>query len=423
MTKVTRRSLNIWLVRDGEPIPTDSDNVRLLRIGLLAKLLAKRGHNVNWITSNWDHHNKRLRCEQDKVISVTPNYQLTLLKTSTYEKNVSLARIAHNRNFAKRLTEYANQHTEPDIIIASHPLIESCAAMVSYAKQHKIPVIVELRDMWPDIMLNLVPKPAIGLAKLLLAPLFRTTQRAFQQADALVGITDDFLKWGLTYANRARRCNDKVFPLAYEVSQFDAATLNEANQFWEKLGVKKSPGQKIIAYAGSLTSTLPLEEAIHYTVNSQENIKLIIAGHKGHLERYKQLANKCDKIVFSGWINKPKIWALLNMADIGLAPYIIRKDFNASTPNKIIEYLAAGLPVLSTIQGTSAKLIRDNQCGLIYKKGELAKAMEQMLHHQDINKFTQNAKATFNAKFNAELIYAKFCDFIESLQASTEHSS
>ena len=40
--------MKIWIVSDGEPLPTDSDNVRLRRMGNLTRILDQQGHKVVW---------------------------------------------------------------------------------------------------------------------------------------------------------------------------------------------------------------------------------------------------------------------------------------------------------------------------------------------------------------------------------------
>lgn len=41
------RSLNVWLVQTGEPLPLKG-NVRKMRTGLIADKLLERGHSVYW---------------------------------------------------------------------------------------------------------------------------------------------------------------------------------------------------------------------------------------------------------------------------------------------------------------------------------------------------------------------------------------
>ena len=58
--------MKIWIVSDGEPLPTDSDNVRLRRMGNLTRILDQQGHKVVWFSSNFDHYNKNFAQKEIK---------------------------------------------------------------------------------------------------------------------------------------------------------------------------------------------------------------------------------------------------------------------------------------------------------------------------------------------------------------------
>ena len=74
--------MNIWIVSDGEPLPTDNDNVRLRRMGNLTRILDQQGHKVVWFSSNFDHYNKRFRSKKIKlkIYIIDQNYCYFLQK-------------------------------------------------------------------------------------------------------------------------------------------------------------------------------------------------------------------------------------------------------------------------------------------------------------------------------------------------------
>ena len=56
-------------------------------------------------------------------------------------------------------------------------------------------------------------------------------------------------------------------------------------------------------------------------------------------------------------IDRDELRELLNISNIGLAPYNDLWDFNLSIPNKISEYLCYELPILSSLKGDTENLI------------------------------------------------------------------
>ena len=83
-----------------------------------------------------------------------------------YSSNVSLARFRDHRQVAERFAAAAAaEPRRPDIIVAGLPTIELCLESTRYGKQRGVPVVLDMRDMWPDVFLELLP-PALRSAGL-----------------------------------------------------------------------------------------------------------------------------------------------------------------------------------------------------------------------------------------------------------------
>src|SRR5204863_5451667 len=100
--------------------------------------------------------------------------------------------IRNHRQTAAQFTARAARGAPPDVILCSYPTIELCDAAVSYGRFHGVPVVLDIRDLWPDIFLNLVPRALKGFARVALAGMFKASRRACGDATAIVGITEQF---------------------------------------------------------------------------------------------------------------------------------------------------------------------------------------------------------------------------------------
>src|SRR5690349_4324310 len=80
-TSTDRRRLKIWLAHVGEPLPIDAKNERQLRMSLIARMLAQRGHEVTWWSSTFDHTHKRQRFPSNQRVDVSDGLVLQLLLT------------------------------------------------------------------------------------------------------------------------------------------------------------------------------------------------------------------------------------------------------------------------------------------------------------------------------------------------------
>ena len=66
------------------------------------------------------------------------------------------------------------------------------------------PVVVDVRDRWPDIFVEPLPRPLRAIARLLLLSEFRRARYVFRTATAILAVSDGYLEWGLRQAARPR---------------------------------------------------------------------------------------------------------------------------------------------------------------------------------------------------------------------------
>lgn len=417
--------MNIWLVTVGEPLPTDDSNARLLRTGLLAGELVKKGHHVTWWTSTFNHSNKSQRYGQDTWIDVSRGYRIILLHGKRYDNNISLSRIRNHRQVANRFRLLARHESRPDVIVCSLPTLELSLAASDYGIMFKVPVVIDVRDLWPDIFVDLAPNYLKPVLRAGLRPLYRAASRACRNAAAIIGNSPEFLDWGLSHAGRNKTGFDRVFPFGYSSKPPAKAEQSRAISYWEKLGLKKNHSVFIACFFGTLGRQFDMETVIEAGRKLDSNSRLfriVICGAGDRLDEYKSLAQNCKNILFPGWVGKAEIWALMQMSSVGLAPYISNQGFTGNLPNKPLEYMSGSLPVISSLSGYLAELLDESQCGITYRNGDsdkLACILEALYDApQRLSAMSENAYALFQERFMAEKIYPEFVDYLEHLSES-----
>lgn len=397
----------------GEPLPGGKD--RLLRHGLLAQRLVDEGHDVTWWTSTFDHGRKRDRWPADHTLEIGPRYRIRAFRGGGYAKNVSLARIRDHRAVAHKVAASFARVPKPDLILCSYPTIELASASVRYGHRHAVPVAVDVRDQWPDIFLELVPKPLRPPARLALASAFRDARRTLRGATAILGVTPGMVKWGLARAGRTAGPLDRAFPLAYDGTPPPAPEVEKAVAAWRarRIGL---PGSFPVCYFGAFSRhKLALEtvlEAARILADRERGIEFVLCGDGDDLDHYRRLAAGARNVHFPGWVGKSEIWGLMSVAAMGLAPYASTPNYVENIPNKPIEYLAGGLPLLSSLQGNVEDLIRSTGCGIAYREddpraladklADIAKAPEALEAMRDA------ARRIFLERFDAKRVYGEF---------------
>ena len=143
--------MKIWLVKMEEELPID-ENFRLGRMGNLSDILCQRGHYVVRWTSDFIHRKKKKRFCKDQYINFTPNLKLNILNgIFKYRDSHSLFRWLNNMIFAYKFYKIAKLQEKPDLIVCSMPTIELALLSSKLGNKFQIPVILDARDLWPDI--------------------------------------------------------------------------------------------------------------------------------------------------------------------------------------------------------------------------------------------------------------------------------
>lgn len=419
--------MNVWLLKISEPLPAgEASGDRLLRTGGFAQFLSEQGHRVTWWASGFDHARKQQQCARQTALNVGERLTIHLLRGVAYRANVSLARLLNHWQVARQFARWAPRLPPPDIIVSAWPTVELCDQSVRYGQRHKVPVVLDLRDMWPDVLVDAVPRAARPLARLLLQPMFASARRASAGAAAIIGITDAYVQWGLERSGRPRSALDRSFPLAYSSRTPPPTAIREAEQFWDGRGVRAEDKEITTCFVGMLGALGDLETIVQAANQARvrgKALRLVMCGEGDRREALERLAAGNPKVIFPGWVNAAQIHVLLRRCFAGLDPLPDRYDFIAAINNKAVEYLSAGLPLISSPRtGVLCKLLKQHQCGLSYDCGDTAAlaAIFASLGEDTATRerMSANASRLFEEMFVAEKVYGGMMRYLEEVAAS-----
>jgi glycosyltransferase involved in cell wall biosynthesis len=403
--------VRIWNVVLGEPVPVEGNKNRLHRSGLINEILASKGHEVHWWTSSFDHFSKLHHSSKYRRFCVSDGYTIHLLHGSSYRKNISLQRIVNHIQVAREFKRLAQNAEKPDLVVCGYPSIELAYNAVSYAKRNKIPVIVDARDMWPDIFSDVMPKFMKPIARLVLAPYFRMATYVFKNATAIIGVTEGFVDWAVGYSGRGRGRFDQAFYLAYPKPVTEPSEVEGAKAFWLEKRINEQ--KSIISYVGAVSTNKidikPIFRAAEL-LKKNPDVVFVIAGEGDDRDYLINEAKNLglSNVCFPGWVNKHQIRYLLQNSRFGLVPLHSREDYVASIPNKPIEYLANNLPILSSLSGELSGLLAKERVGYSYHNGESLVEILADLDESAYSDLKVNAERLFSERFCADDVYSRF---------------
>lgn len=414
--------MRAWLITIGEPLPSDSYGDRLFRTGMLAELLSARGHEVTWWTSAFDHVRKQPRASDDAVAQIAPNYSIRLLRAIPYACNVSLQRWQSHRAIAQRFARAARAASRPDVILCSLPPVELCRKAVRYGRRSSVPVVIDVRDLWPDLFAELAPPLLRPAARLSMWPLFRSARIACAGATAIVGVTQPYVNWGLRNAGRPTGPLDRPFAMGYRNTPPPDDAWRRAETFWNEWGIAADPSKLTVCYFGAIGRHFDFDCILGAATQlkaASAPIRFVFCGTGDCLTNCRERAAAFPNMLFPGWVASAEICWLMKHSTVGLVPYNGSQNFVANVPNKPVEYLSAGLPIVSGLQGELARLLREHDCGVNYSNGnatQLADILSDLASQPErLRTMSRNASALYQHQFVADRVYSEMADHLEHI--------
>ncbi len=416
--------MNVWLLKIGEPVPVDAAcKERLHRTGLLAGYLAEEGHEVTWWTSTFDRVRRVNLFDHDVEISRGERSRIVMLHGPGYGNSISFSRIRDQRTIAEKFLKKAMDRPPPDVILSAYPTVELCKSAVNYGRNRGVPIILDMRDMWPDIFLESVPKFLRPAARLILYPMFRDSQDVCSRATAITGITEEFVEWGLSRGNRERTALDRSFPMAYTTKPPPKNEIQEAERYWDTLGIIEPKTEFIACFVGTIGHQFDLETPIlasRMLNQSGRKVRFVFCGTGDRLDFYKKMASGDESVLFPGWVDAAKMYVLLRRSTIGLNPIPNRYDFLSTINNKAIEYMSAGLPMLSCPKnGVLYRLLEAEECGSGYDAGDPSSLSQAIIRFYDapdlLRSWSENAKRVHERRFDAEFVYRDMVRYLAGI--------
>ena len=411
--------MNIWLLQTGEPYPFQ-ENVSLMRTALLAEELHRRGHQVTWWGSTFYHQRKQMLYSEDSNIRWKDNYFIKLLHGGSYQSNKSVKRYLYHKTIASRFVQIARSQNKPNIILASLPAHDLAFEAVRYAHEIDVPVVIDVRDLWPDFFVEHSPRLMRPMVRLVLTSDFHKAAEALIGATGIVAISESYLKWALAYAKRDKTEKERIFYIGSQTIVVKKGANDRIVR--TKKNYLIPPGSVILTFIGSFGETYDLftlvATARKLYDQGRRDIHFVLGGDGQYYQSIKALAHGLPNVTLTGWLNHEQIVSLLQASDVGLAPY--RTNAPQSLPNKTFQYAAAGIPVVSSLKGELADIIHRFRIGAVYTPGDSSSFLNAVTalvgNREQREEMGRNALNLFKDRFDAQMIYRKYADYLETMK-------
>jgi glycosyltransferase involved in cell wall biosynthesis len=245
--------------------------------------------------------------------------------------------------------------------------------------------------------------------EIFLFPYYSATRFALNRSTAVVGHTDEFVRWGA--AKKKAKGLEMTFPFGYPKPALKIP--------WEN---GERDGTLRFILIGAITHRTHLLWLVEEFNQMQDlPVELIVCGTGPFVE---ELRRRCtsQSILFLGWLDQEGLASQMARCDVGVVPYYSTKDFVASIPNKVPEYLSHGLYVVSTIDsGVLSEFLTATETGerISPIQGSMRQVAERCLMNPDkISSLRNKRFGVFLETFEESKVYSDFSDFLENVANS-----
>ncbi len=369
-----RRGPSLLWINQFAVLPSDGGATRHFELG---RELVRRGWDVTVVAS--DYHPQRRAytrrtdaSNHDAIDESIDGVRFRWLWAAAYKGN-DWRRAINWLSFHRSVAAMRAMPSAPDIVIGSSPQLFAATAARRLAHRVKVPFVFEVRDLWPESLVAAGGRKGIAYHALarVAAGLYRDASRIMVLA---AGTGTYLAKQGID----PRRI--VLVPNGVDVNLVQPGAAQP-----EALGAPPLAAPTTLIYAGAHGPANGLEvvlEAAAMLAASSTPVRFVLIGDGPSKSSLMEVAalRGLTNVEFRAPVPKSELVKMLVSADAGL---LLLRDAAlfafAVSPNKLFDYLSAGIPVVCNVPGEVAGLLAASEGG-VQTRNTGAKALVDAIH-------------------------------------------
>lgn len=352
--------MNLWIFNHYAATPDLPSGTRHFDLG---KELVARHHEVVILASGFSHSERRemklLSGEAWRVEDVN-GVRFVWLKTFPYQKN-DWRRVLNMASYmrrawwlGRRLPKLAPELENPDVIIGSSVHLLAVLAAYWVAKHYRARFIMEVRDLWPQTIVDMGELSERNPINKLLQALEKFLYRRAECIITLLPRAGEYIA-----ARGIGKEKIVWIPNGVDLSRFDRVAMPEASHEGFQVMYLGAHGQ-----ANALDVLLRAAKVVQDWGN--DAIRFTLIGDGPEKPRLIELAKELGlgNVEFRDPVPKTEVPQALSEADTFIFNLEKAKVFKYGiSSNKLFDYMAAGKPVIFSVK-SSNNPVEEAHCGL-----------------------------------------------------------
>lgn len=268
-----------------------------------------------------------------------------------------------------------------------------------FANKYKVPVMFRALDVSHKIRSSVL-SPAIKWIE----------KRIYKQVDLLSANNPAMASYCNQLGQRAKDTKVHLPPL--DLSHFQTGSRDESLR--KSLGF--SDEDRVLVYMGSFFYFSGLTEALReFATLAKDNatLKFLLIGGGEQDQELRKLVIELGvqgKVVFTGFIGYQDLPKYLKVADVAISTLQPTLVANVAFPNKVLQYMAAGLPVVSTeLEGLAKTFGEDSGISWAHDSNKVVRVATELAQSSDesLLKISQTQFAAVSKIFDVESAVAE----------------
>jgi len=303
-----------------------------------------------------------------------------------------------------------------DVVVVSSPTFFSIFAAWVLARVKRAPLVLEVRDLWPAIFVEL----GVLTDRRLIWVLERLELWAYSAAAQVVVVTEgfreDLVRRGVPEAKV------HVIRNGVDLDRFEPSTGAAEGRL--ALGVPD--GAVLVLYLGAHGISQGLESVVEAAVALEGDgihVALVGEGAAKACVVARAAALGASNVSFHDGVPRGQVPGLIAAADVCLVPLRDVPLFSSFIPSKIFEYLAAGKAVVGSVAGEPAAILR--RAGAVVVEPEdpaqLAEALRELVRDPERRRrMGQQGRRFVEAEFDRQKLADDYLRILDACVAPAD---